>query len=491
MSLRRYGAISFAAFVYSAFIAATAFALTERSPLRCETLLASASPPSFEALLTRELRGASPKVLEQRLVDIVGATLAEQLDVELVTASLRTLQRLGSIRAIPGKNGGRPELVFGLISPPLTIADRSMRLEKEKAWFVADGVLMEWTFATNEIRCMTSPTNLVTSAHVVAGFPLLVGNDGPFLLQTDGSASVALPNYGLELEGADVRAIASNPRQVLLATKKEILALNHLTQEVEHPFDGEVSDIRTLDASGTRWVFALDGGGQLWRGDLTSRQLSRVPTESPVRDLSVSAEKLLLLGDSLQVLDAGTLEPVPLKVPDVLFGARAIDAYGGSILVRHAMGIRLGAFTENSMTKPTYDPDDAIALAGRLLVRSGHKMNIGFMSKIFWAYHTQQHTDRRNKVLHYVMNAQLLGLLGLGFATGETGFFIAAPSAYPVGWAGHLLNEPNDPATWKYPIGSLATEFVLWWHILRGTRGREELRYDAVAPMRRAKEPKR
>jgi hypothetical protein len=39
---------------------------------------------------------------------------------------------------------------------------------------------------------------------------------------------------------------------------------------------------------------------------------------------------------------------------------------------------------------------------------------------------------------------------------------------YGFAWVGHFFFEKNKPATFKYPAYSLASDFLLFWDLLRG-----------------------
>ncbi len=60
------------------------------------------------------------------------------------------------------------------------------------------------------------------------------------------------------------------------------------------------------------------------------------------------------------------------------------------------------------------------------------------------------------------------GMLGLGTAGSPVLFPAGVVFAYGCAWVGHYGFESNTPATFKYPLWSLASDFKMWSHMLRG-----------------------
>lgn len=129
----------------------------------------------------------------------------------------------------------------------------------------------------------------------------------------------------------------------------------------------------------------------------------------------------------------------------------------------------------------------------------------------FWPYYLSEHRNEKSRRLHFVGTsgfvASVVGstvLNPLTFPLAMAGFgalfadalrrgeskkpslahiagmialpTLASPVVFPAGvvfaygcaWAGHFGIEKNRPATFKYPLWSLAGDFKMWSHMLRG-----------------------
>ena len=128
--------------------------------------------------------------------------------------------------------------------------------------------------------------------------------------------------------------------------------------------------------------------------------------------------------------------------------------------------------------------------------------------KIFWPYYLAEHKQARCRHTHFIgttgflviltyficVNLWLLAALAcslfLGFyffqqegksnafwilltmialmSWSEPRIFYAILFAYFWAWVGHFLIEHNRPATFQYPLWSLAADFRMWWEMCRG-----------------------
>lgn len=89
--------------------------------------------------------------------------------------------------------------------------------------------------------------------------------------------------------------------------------------------------------------------------------------------------------------------------------------------------------------------------------------------KEFYPYYLSEHQNKTSRILHFIGTALLLIVLILGFVINQFHYFYYIPLiGYGFAWVGHYFFEKNKPATFKYPFYSLASDFLLFWDILRG-----------------------
>lgn len=92
--------------------------------------------------------------------------------------------------------------------------------------------------------------------------------------------------------------------------------------------------------------------------------------------------------------------------------------------------------------------------------------------KSFWSfypYYLTEHGDATNRLLHFAGTCLIIVFLIAGIVL-KNGWFIAAIPfcGYGFAWVGHYFIEKNRPATFTYPLYSLASDFVMWWHTITG-----------------------
>jgi hypothetical protein len=87
----------------------------------------------------------------------------------------------------------------------------------------------------------------------------------------------------------------------------------------------------------------------------------------------------------------------------------------------------------------------------------------------------REHSRPATRALHYAGTTVVIGLAVYALATGRWLWLLAIPVAgYGFAWIAHFRVEKNRPATFTYPLWSLAADFRMWWLWLTG-RLRPEL----------------
>lgn len=92
----------------------------------------------------------------------------------------------------------------------------------------------------------------------------------------------------------------------------------------------------------------------------------------------------------------------------------------------------------------------------------------------FWPFYLREHSKASTRALHYV-GTSLVVLIAIGaVVSGRWAWLIALPLAgYAFAWVAHFGVEKNRPATFTYPLWSLAADFRMWALWLIGRLGTE------------------
>lgn len=92
--------------------------------------------------------------------------------------------------------------------------------------------------------------------------------------------------------------------------------------------------------------------------------------------------------------------------------------------------------------------------------------------KSFWSFYPfylSEHKNTRNRRLHFIGTLLIFVCIIAGIVTGRWFWLILIPIVgYGFAWFGHFFFEKNKPATFTYPLYSLGSDFVMFWHIITG-----------------------
>jgi hypothetical protein len=92
----------------------------------------------------------------------------------------------------------------------------------------------------------------------------------------------------------------------------------------------------------------------------------------------------------------------------------------------------------------------------------------------FWPYYLNEHRKPRTRALHLAGTAVTVALLFLAIVTANIWLVpIAIAAGYGPAWFAHFVVEKNQPATFRYPLWSLISDFRMAGTWLAGGLHRE------------------
>lgn len=85
----------------------------------------------------------------------------------------------------------------------------------------------------------------------------------------------------------------------------------------------------------------------------------------------------------------------------------------------------------------------------------------------FYKFYLKEHSNKTNRLLHVIGTTIVLALVLTSVIHLNPYWLIFVPiSGYGFAWIGHFFFEKNQPATFKYPLWSLKSDFKMYFDIL-------------------------
>jgi hypothetical protein len=87
----------------------------------------------------------------------------------------------------------------------------------------------------------------------------------------------------------------------------------------------------------------------------------------------------------------------------------------------------------------------------------------------FYPYYLAEHSHPACRAMHYIGSLLVIATLIYAFATAQWHWLWLLPViGYGFAWIGHFFIERNRPATFTYPLYSLAADWVMLKDFLTG-----------------------
>lgn len=89
--------------------------------------------------------------------------------------------------------------------------------------------------------------------------------------------------------------------------------------------------------------------------------------------------------------------------------------------------------------------------------------------KEFYKFYLSEHQNTSCRRLHFIGTAIVFVILFVSIFKNNYTYLILIPIVgYGFAWVGHFFFEKNKPATFKYPLWSLVSDFKMFFDIIIG-----------------------
>ena len=85
----------------------------------------------------------------------------------------------------------------------------------------------------------------------------------------------------------------------------------------------------------------------------------------------------------------------------------------------------------------------------------------------FYPHYLREHSKPLTRTFHFIGTALVI-LMAISALIYQNWWFLALMpiAGYSFAWMSHLFIEKNKPATFKHPLYSLASDFIMFWHMI-------------------------
>jgi len=87
----------------------------------------------------------------------------------------------------------------------------------------------------------------------------------------------------------------------------------------------------------------------------------------------------------------------------------------------------------------------------------------------FYRFYLLEHQNKTCRTLHFIGTFLVFIMAFAAIFSGRSYLWILVPvMGYGFAWVGHYFFEKNQPATFKYPLWSLISDFKMFFQLLIG-----------------------